>query len=251
MSQAERKEEEQPLGGLRILRIAGIDTYVNRTWLIIFALVAASLGGGYFPAELPGHGPLLHWSLGAAAALLLFACVLAHEMTHSLVAKFSGLHISGITLFLFGGVSNLTSSPKDPATELKIALSGPLASLGLSGLFYLLWASIAGWPALSAVLAYLAVVNLLLAAFNIIPGFPLDGGRVLRALLWWKTGNLKRSTVLAAWAGAGVGWALALVGLFLLLTGDPVGGTWLILIGLFLRSAANLSSERAERGQEV
>ena len=250
MSQAERKEEEQPLGGLRILRVADIDVFINRTWLIIFALVAWSLGGGYFPAQLPGRGAALHWSLGAAAALLLFACVLAHEMTHSLVAKYSGLHISGITLFLFGGVSNLTSGPKNPATEFKIALSGPLASLALSGLFYLLWAAAAGWPALSAVLAYLTVVNLLLAAFNIIPGFPLDGGRVLRAFLWWKTKDLKRSTVLAARVGAGVGWALVLAGL-LLFFGDPVGGAWLILIGLFLRSAANFSSERAERGQEV
>jgi Zn-dependent protease len=120
----------------------------------------------------------------------------------------------------------------------------------LGGLFYLLWAAAVGWPALSAVLAYLAVVNLLLALFNIIPGVPLDGGRVLRAFLWWKTADLKRSTVLAARVGAGVGWALVAAGL-LLFFGDPVGGAWLILIGLFLRSAANFSSERAERGQEV
>jgi Zn-dependent protease len=246
-----RGQERQPLQGLKILRVLGIDIYINYTWLIIFALVAWSLAAGYFPAALPGRSSLLYWGLGLAAAVLLFASVLVHELTHSVVAKSLGLHISGITLFLFGGVSNLTDAPPDPGSELKIAVSGPLSSLALSGLFYLFRVVVPGPPALSAILGYLFAVNLLLAIFNIIPGFPLDGGRLLRSLLWWKTHNLKRSTLMAASAGSGVGWALVAFGLLGVFAGNPLGGIWLVLIGLFLRSAANYSWTRAKQGQEV
>lgn len=249
--QDERRPERQPLQGLKILRVLGIDIYINYTWLIIFALVAWSLAAGYFPPALPGRSSLLYWGLGVAAAVLLFASVLVHELTHSVVARSLGLHISGITLFLFGGVSNLTEAPPDPGSELKIAVSGPLSSFALSGLFYFLLVVVPGPPALSAILGYLFVVNLLLAVFNIIPGFPLDGGRLLRSLLWWRTHNLKRSTLMAASAGAGVGWALVALGLLGVFAGNLLGGIWLVLIGLFLRSAANYSRARAERGQEV
>jgi Zn-dependent protease len=248
----EREEaHDQPIGGLKIFRVGGIDTYINSSWLIIFALVAWSLSSGYFPYALPSAGRGLHWVLGGAGAILLFGCVLAHELTHSLVAKHEGLKISGITLFLFGGVSNLSQSPPNPGTELKIAISGPAASFVLGGVFYGLYVGVPRPEAVSALLGYLAVVNLLLGVFNIIPGFPLDGGRVLRAILWWKTDNLKRSTLMAAAAGAGVGWALVFIGLVRVLIGDPLGGVWMVLIGLFLRSAANYSAERAQRGEEV
>lgn len=240
------------MGGLRLVRLAGIDIFIHRTWLIIFALVAWNLAVGYFPAVLPRTAAAWHWGLAAAGAVLLFVCVLIHEMAHSLVAKRAGLPISGITLFLFGGVSNLTESPNDPGTELRIAAAGPLASLALAGLFYaLLGLARAGWPPLAALLAYLTVVNILLAVFNILPGFPLDGGRILRAVLWWRTDNLKRATMTAASVGSGVGWGLVFLGLLRLSAGEPLGGVWLIVIGLFLRSAARYSAERAERGQEV
>lgn len=250
MEEKEEERLEQPLSGLRLLRLLGIDIYINRTWLIIFALVAWNLAGGYFPAALPGLAAGWHWLLGVLGALLLFACVLAHELAHSVVARRHGLPISGITLFLFGGVSNLTESPHDPATEFKVAVVGPLSSLLLAGLFYLLF-SVRPGPPLTALLAYLAVVNLLLAVFNVLPGFPLDGGRILRAALWWKTRNLTRSTLLAASVGAGVGWGLVFLGLLRVAAGDPLGGVWLVVIGLFLRSAARFSADRARRGQEV
>jgi Zn-dependent protease len=247
----EPKREEQPLGGLRILRVAGINIYINYTWLFIVALVAWSLASGYFPATLPGRASVLYWGLGVVAAVLLFACVLIHELSHSLVAIREGLHISGITLFLFGGVSNLAERPPNPGSELRIALAGPGSSFLLSGIFFGALVLVPGPPALLAMLAYLALVNVLLGVFNIIPGFPLDGGRVLRALLWWRTRNLKRSTLLAATVGAVVGWAIVALGAMRFVFGDPVGGLWFVLIGLFLRSAANFSSARAERGQDV
>ena len=248
------KEEAQalPLGGWHLARILGIDIYINRTWLIIFGLVTWSLAVGFFPAVLPRSGPGLRWGLGAVAAVLLFASVLIHELTHSLVAIHHGLHISGITLFLFGGVSNLREGPPSPGTEFKVAVAGPLSSFALGGVCYLLYAEVLpGPPAALALLAYLTVVNLLLGLFNLIPGFPLDGGRVLRAFMWWKTSNRQRSTIVAAWVGAAVGWAFIALGLVWLATGEPINGVWLTILGLFLRSAANYSSERARAGQEV
>ncbi|MFH0809692.1 MAG: site-2 protease family protein [Pseudomonadota bacterium] len=242
---------EVPLRGLRIMRIAGIDVFVNRTWLIIFALVTWSLAEGYFPAVLPHQGPGIHWGLGALAAVLLFACVLAHELTHSLIAIRKGLHISGITLFLFGGVSNLAEAPKDPGAEFQIAISGPMSSFALAVFFYGLYLAVPGPAALLAVLGYLVIVNALLGIFNIIPGFPLDGGRALRAILWWKTENLKRSTLMATTAGVVVGWLIVLLGLARFAFGDPIGGVWFVVVGLFLKSAATYSAERAERGEDV
>jgi Zn-dependent protease len=250
--QQREQAKPPPLRGLKIMRVAGVDVFINATWLIIFALIAWSLAEGYFPDTLPGRGRALYWGLGLASALLLFVSVLIHELTHSLVARRLGLHVRGITLFLFGGVSDLADSPHNPGSEFKIAVSGPLASFVLAALFFAAFVLVPGPAALIALLGYLAVVNLLLGLFNILPGFPLDGGRVLRSLIWWRTQNLKRSTLMAASAGAGVGWALVAVGVLEALLGrNPLGGAWLVLIGLFLRSAAHWSAERAEQGQEV
>jgi len=224
-------------GRLTIARIWGIPISVHVSWLLVFALVASSLAAGYFPERQPGWGAATRWVLGALTSLAFFASVLVHELGHSRVALRYGIPIRGITLFVFGGVAQIGREPDSPGAEFRIAIAGPLTSLALAALFGGAGA-VAGSMALVSVPAlWLARINLFVALFNLLPGFPLDGGRVLRAAVWAWTGSFDRANRAAAAAGEVLALALIGVGTLRALGGDVAGGIWMALIGWFLHSA--------------
>ncbi len=233
---------------VRLFRIAGIDVGVHVSWLVIFGLVTWSLAVGVFPTiqSLKGLPEWEYWLLGAITALLLFASVVVHELAHSLVAKSRGLGVRSITLFIFGGVSNLAGEAKKPSTEFVIAIVGPLTSFAIAAVVFIVDAAVpASAHELDAVLSYLVFINVALGLFNLIPGFPLDGGRVFRALAWTWTGSLRRGTEIAAFVGQLVAWGLLLLGFYLILVqNDLIQGIWIGAIGWFLQSAANSSLQQ-------
>src|SRR5262249_42770417 len=196
---------------------------------------------GYFPRVVPDLSAAAYWMNGLAAALLLFVSVLLHELSHSVVARAEGLEVRGITLHLFGGVSELVDEPRTPGGEFWMAIVGPLTSFALAGLAALVSLTVPSGGRVHAIAEYLATMNLMLGAFNLIPGFPLDGGRVLRAALWRWTRSLERATQSAALAGKGFALALIAFGMVQLLGGDGVASAWLVMIGLFLLMAAESS----------
>jgi len=237
--------EATKLRGINLLKIAGIQISFDYSWLIVFALVLFAMSAGYFPRYYPGHFVLTYWLAGAIATLFFFASVVIHELAHSLVAIRSGIQISEITLFIFGGVSKIAEEPQDPVTELKVAIVGPLSSFALAALFGVVKGFFGGFnlPLTTGIFNYLAWINLALGIFNLIPGFPLDGGRVFRALYWWKTGSLTRATRLAADLGKGFAVALMVLGGLQIFLGDLVGGLWFIFIGMFLRGMSQRGYE--------
>ena len=229
----------------RLFRIAGIDIGIHYSWLFIFFLFAWLLAQGFFPQRYPGWNVSTYWIIGFISALLLFVSVLIHELAHSLVARSRGLPVSGITLFIFGGVSNLQEEPSKASVEFSMAIVGPLTSLILAGIFWGLLHTLSSQATpLGAVLYYLAFINALLAAFNILPGFPLDGGRVLRSILWGTMRDLAKATNIAATVGYILGWALVAFGVYSMFTGDFLGGIWIAFIGWFLSSAAESSRKQ-------
>jgi Zn-dependent protease len=224
-----------------LARLAGIRVSLDPTWFLIFFLVAYSLAVGYLPAQLPTTSPLARWALAGAMALLLFASVLAHEMAHALVARARSVDVDEIMLFIFGGVAKLRGEPRDAKSELLIAGAGPLLSIAL-GLGLLALIDVAAWPqVVDAGLWWLGIINVALALFNLVPGFPLDGGRILRALLWWRTGDFERATVGAARTGKVIAALLMTGGLLLALTTGNISWLWEAVIGWFLWTAATHS----------
>ena len=227
-----------------LFRLFGLPIRANASWLFLVALVVASLAQGYFPGKLgPRHPWYVYWGMASLGAALLFASLLAHELCHSLVARATGMPVSGITLFIFGGVSQLEEEPATAWTEFLMAAVGPLSSVVLGIGFFVLWLAgfLASWPAaVLALLSYLSFINFLLATFNSVPAFPLDGGRVLRSVLWGITGDLRLATHVAARIGSLAGFGLIVMGAMLVLTGgsSPFAGIWLAVIGFFLRQAA-------------
>jgi Zn-dependent protease/predicted transcriptional regulator len=235
--------------GWRIGSIRGIVIEINYTWLIIFGLFFFSLSTSWFPKARPDEPHIYDWIAGLVATLLLFASVLLHELAHSLVAQRSGIGVSRITLFVFGGVSQLNKDPEKPASEFVMAIVGPLTSLVLTGLFsvgWLLAKQASGVTLLELGLKYLALTNGILAAFNLVPAFPLDGGRVLRSVIWHFTGDLEQSTRVAATFGQVFGFALMALGFWMLLTGNAVSGLWFIVLGWLLAGAAQSSYVRLQ-----
>jgi Zn-dependent protease len=228
-------------GSFKVATLAGIDIRLHYTWLLAFFLIAWSLALGYFPMSAQELGPLTYWLLGVLAALLLFASVLVHELAHSLVAGSRGLHVDNITLFIFGGVSSITREATTARDEFLIAVVGPLTSLVLAGLFGAIGLLLPPTSAGGALAGYLAYTNLLLGLFNIVPGFPLDGGRVLRSIVWGATGNMSRATQIAAAVGQAVAFVLIGWGVLRVLNGDLFGGLWIAFIGWFLNSGAEAS----------
>ena len=229
---------------LVLFEMFGFKVRADMSWLVLAALVTWSLATGLFPAFHPLLSPLLYWQMGLAGMIGLFFLLILHEMAHSLVARRYGLAIRGITLFIFGGVAELEEEPASAKVELLIAIAGPLASFALAaGLLLLALASEAGGAAeaILGVARYLAAINGLLALFNLVPAFPLDGGRVFRAALWHWTGDLRRATRIATRSGEFFGLGLILLGVLSVLAGDFIGGMWWFLIGLFLRGAAGAS----------
>jgi Zn-dependent protease/CBS domain-containing protein len=246
--------------GLYIGRIFGINIHIDASWILIFLLVTWSLAAGLFPAWHPDWGAGLRWVVAIAASLLFFASILLHELSHSLVAKARGLPVRRITLFLFGGVSNIEREPPTPKTEFLMAVVGPITSI-LLGLIFLALAAFSAatsnitgadpqtvarqFGPVTTLLAWLGPINILLGLFNLIPGFPLDGGRILRAALWSATKDLRKATAWAAGIGRATGWMFIGAGVAMALGAELpffgtglISGLWLIFIGWFLNSAA-------------
>ena len=224
---------------IELFKIAGVQVEIDYSWLVIFLLVLWSLSAGYFPQEYPGHQTGNYWIVGFVATLLFFASVVFHELSHAMMANRLGDKIDRITLFIFGGMARLSSEPHSAVNEIKIAGAGPLSSLLSALIFWLLASALGPAGALwTAVFRYLAFINVALALFNLLPGYPLDGGRLLRALLWKRWGDLARATERAAQWGSGIGWGLIGLGALEIFGGALIGGLWLIFIGLFLRGAA-------------
>ncbi len=223
----------------RIGKIFGIEIDVDSSWLVIFILISWSLAGSYFPRAHPHWGVALDWEMGVFTSLMVFASVLLHELAHSLVAIRQGEHVKNITLFIFGGVSQITEEPEKPLKELAMAIVGPLTSLVLAGVFFGLATLLrpVSEPLRSAA-AYLAVINLALGVFNLLPGFPMDGGRVFRSIIWQITGNLKKATRVAAMTGEVFAFFLIFIGIVQFLRSN-FGGLWFVLIGWFLHSSAH------------
>jgi len=227
--------------GIPIGRLFGIPIRLHFSWFFIFALVTWALVASYFPDVYPD------WSLSASiitgiiTSLLFFGSVLLHELMHSIFAIRSGIPVKSITLFIFGGVSQIAEEPAKPKIELKIAIAGPLTSILLGGIFWAIFRLIpASFEYIIAVSFWLGLINLMLGAFNLLPGFPLDGGRVLRAILWWRSGNLRRATRWASNAGRGISFLFIFGGIWLIFQGPEwwFNGLWLAFIGWFLGNAA-------------
>lgn len=230
-------------------RIAGVRIGVNWSVLVIFALIVGGLAAGRFPVAYPGAGAAAYVVTGLVTGVVFFASLLAHEMSHALVARRNGLEVDGITLWLFGGVARLSGEARSPGAELRIAGVGPLVSLVLGGAFLLVTALVAatGYDGLAlAALGWLGAINIALAVFNAIPAAPLDGGRLLRSVIWWRTGDPLRATVWASRAGQVFGFLLIGFGLVSLFTTGGLGGLWLALIGWFLVGAATVERDQAQ-----
>jgi Zn-dependent protease len=232
--------------GIPLGRILGLQVRLDVSWLMIFALVSLSLMS-HFARRFPGLGPAPLWIAALSASLLFFASILIHELSHNVAARARGVQVEGITLFMFGGVSMLTEDPRRPRDEFVIALVGPLASLALGAVFYSIGLLFPSGSLGRAAIGWLARINVVLAIFNLLPGFPLDGGRMLRAAAWALTGNLKGSTRLASILGSVVSFGLVAWGMKLAFWDhDFVGGLWLGLIGWFLLNASRRSVGQLE-----
>lgn len=230
----------------RLGTIAGVRVGVNWSVLVIFLLLLLGLAAGNLPAIAPGRSPVAYALAGTAAAIVFFLSLLAHELAHAIVARHEGVEVEGITLWLFGGVARLGGEPSTPGADLRVAGVGPLVSLLLGAAFggvtYV--ALLVGADALIVgALAWLALINVVLAVFNLVPAAPLDGGRILRALLWWRGGDRSRAAVTAARAGRGFGLLLIAGGIASLLFLPGAGGIWLALIGWFISSAASAEEQ--------
>ena len=233
------------MGGFNLGKIFGIQVRLHYSWFIIFMLVTV-------PLIYSDWSHWLSWVIGITTSLLFFASVLAHELAHSLVGRANGVPVKSITLFIFGGVAQMTREATKASAELKMAAAGPACSLAIGVLFGLIWWLIKdATPAIAIMAEWLAEVNGLLAAFNLIPGFPLDGGRVFRSILWRSTGNYRRSTRIAALMGRGVAYAF-IAGGILIIFFRPFGalswfnGIWIAFIGWFLDNAASMSYRQAQ-----
>jgi Zn-dependent protease/predicted transcriptional regulator len=230
--------------GITLFKLFGFEVRLDWSWLIIAALITWSLSGGVFPTHYPGMRPDIYFWMGAAGALGLFVSIVLHEFGHSLVARRLGIPMRSITLFIFGGVAEMGKEPPNPRAEFLMSIAGPLVTVVLAGLFFGLTSlgRNGHWPVpVNGVLWYLAWINVLLLAFNLMPAFPLDGGRVLRSALWaWKK-NLHWATRIAAGIGTAFGFVLMGLGILDFFRADFIGGIWLFIIGLFIRGASQTS----------
>jgi len=231
-----------PSNAMSVGRLAGVEIRLDYSWFILLFLILGSLAGALFPAYAPEVSRLGHLAMGVAGTFLFFASLLLHELGHAVAARFRGMEVEGITLFIFGGMARTRSEPGSPGDEFIVAGMGPLVSFALAAGFYLVAAMGTRWDVGSAVTVTaetLGYLNLLLAVFNLLPGFPLDGGRLLRAALWKVTGSLRRATAAAAGVGRLLGWAIIAIGIWSLLSaGAFIAGLWMVFIGWFLTQAA-------------
>jgi Zn-dependent protease/predicted transcriptional regulator len=243
-----------------LFTLLGFQVRVDLSWIIIAVLIAWSLSTGFFPFYLEGLSTSTYWIMGIVGAIGLFLSIIIHEFSHSLVARQYGMPMKGITLFIFGGMAEMSDEPTSPKGEFMMAAVGPVSSLAIAGAFYLihLAGAQAGMPQpVNGVIQYLALINVILAAFNTLPAYPLDGGRILRSILWGIKGNIRWATRVASTIGSGFGILLILLGIFnVIFVGNFIGGMWWFLIGMFLYSAARMSyqqllTRRALEGESV
>ncbi len=234
-------------GTFKLVTVGGIDIKAHWSWVLVLFLLTFLLATSRFPQQMPGETGVVYWVLGFVASVLLFVCVLIHELSHSFTARARGYKVRDITLFIFGGVSSIDEESKTAWDEFLIAIVGPLASFVLAVIFFAL--TLAANPpvgragaGVAAIFEYLAEINFVLAVFNMIPGFPLDGGRVLRAIIWGITHNQQTSTRIAGIAGQIVAYGFIAVGLFIAFTADFLNGLWIAFIGWFLLNAAQQST---------
>ncbi len=227
-----------------LFKVAGVQIAIDFSWIIIFVLVLWSLSAGYFPELHPGYPRSEYWLVGAAATILFFASIVTHELAHAIVANGLGQPIDRISLFIFGGMAHLGHEPTSARDEIKIAAAGPLTSFVLGGFFAALPHVLklyGPYPMWASVFDYLGFINFALGLFNLLPGFPLDGGRILRAMFWARSGDFRQATARASEWGQGVAYGLIFLGALEIFTGSLIGGLWLIFIALFLKGAASSS----------
>ncbi len=230
--------------GIHLFSPFGFEVTLDFSWFLLAFLVAWTLAVGYFPFTFSGLSKLTYWLMGIAGAVGLFFSIIFHELCHSLVGRRYGLPITGIQLFIFGGVAQMSQEPPNAKTEFLTAVAGPISSFVLGYIFYLLYhlGLTFHWPAaVNGVLHYLSFINILLAIFNLLPGFPLDGGRIFRSILWGWKNDFKWATRIASIWGQGMGYVLIIFGIFLFLRGAFISGVWMFLIGFFLKNSAQSS----------
>ena len=244
---------------IKLFKLLGFEVRVDWSWIIIAILIAWSLSKGLFPSYYKNLSPQTYWWMGIIGAAGLFLSIIAHEFSHSLVARKYGLPMKGITLFIFGGVAEMEDEPPSAKVEFMMAIAGPLCSILIALIFYGIHA--AGKQAglaqpINGVVGYLGWINAILAGFNLLPAFPLDGGRVLRSILWGVKKNLRWATYVSSRIGSGFGILLIVLGVIQVFRGNFVGGMWWFLIGMFLQGAARASyqqllTRRALEGEPV
>ncbi len=234
-------------GSFRVAKIFGIDIEIHFSWLFILGLVSWTLAENVFPDRYDTWSTAEYWTIGVIAALLLFVTVLVHELAHAVVALRRGLPVPRITLFIFGGVSEIAKQPETAKAEFTIAAAGPAMSFviaAISGAIVLLAGGVN--EKIEGIFGYLAIVNLMLGVFNLVPGFPLDGGRVLRSIIWGRTKNFRKATQSAASVGEFVAYGMIGLGFFLALTGPLLNGLWFMFIGWFLLGAARTETQQLQ-----
>ena len=233
--------------GFRLGSILGFEVRIDSSWFVIFFLILWTLSAGAFPTQFRELSSWTHFVMGTAGTVLFFVSLLLHELAHSLAARSKGISVKGITLFIFGGIAQISSEAKTPGDEFQIAVVGPLTSFAIALACSLtVWlGEVSNWSvAVTGVFGYLAFINFALGIFNLLPGFPLDGGRVFRAIVWKCTGNLTRATEIASSSGKALGFVILILGVLLLFRGLIFNGLWLVLIGLFLQNAARRTYEQ-------
>ena len=239
---------------ITLFKLLGFDIKIDLSWVFIFLLITWSLATGYYPYKFRNLQPTSYWYMGAIGAMGLFVSIVLHELGHSIVARRYGIPIKGVTLFIFGGVSEMEEEPPTAKSEFVMAVAGPLVSFLIALIIYPMYISSLklAWPVqLTGVLFYVSWINALLGAFNLIPAFPLDGGRLLRSYLWNRMGNIHKATRIASTIGSGFGLGLIFLGVLTLLLGSFIGGLWWFLIGLFLRNASRMSYQQMELRQAL
>lgn len=230
-----------------LFNLLGFKVNIDITWFILAVLITWSLAQGLFPHYFEGFAPTTYWWMGIAGALGLFVSIIFHEFSHSIVARKYGLPMKGITLFIFGGIAEMHEEPKNPKSEFFMAVAGPISSIFLAGIFFLTQKTgkAINWPdSVNAVLIYLAWLNIALAGFNLVPAFPLDGGRILRSILWAAKKNLRWATHTASGFGGVFGLLLIILGIISFISGGFISGLWYFLIGMFIRGASQMSYQQ-------
>lgn len=239
------------LRSLRIGSIFGVSIAVHWTWIVVCGVATWSLAVDFFPDNFPGWETVWYWITAAISSLVLLASVVVHELSHSLVSRSRGLPVRGATVFVFGGISDAQERARSPLSEVLQAMVGPLVSVALGVLFGVLFASLAGLnQQVAAMLVFVAMANLLLGLVNMIPGFPLDGGRLLRSLLWFLSGNRARATRVSLVSGQVAAGAMVVAGVVVGLSEYWPAGLWLFLVGWLVVDVAGVRYSRAVREQE-